>query len=286
MKVPVRPMPALQCTSTGPAPAMLSCLAFTSCRKFSTQPGSVGTPWSGQAWKWKWNTFRCSPDSDFSAERATMNLRKSSKTHSDVAEVRLLSLLWPVARTLALAALQNLGGHHDDPRVLLPHRVPELVRRAGKTALRGDVQLLAHLSRRTLHRPHIVGVDVVPIHPSQHDARFLDTTIDTTGVDSGSVERLFQMDHNTTGLHHWIVTVMFYQFSQTVETFTTSDIKASLDVANHDVYSEILAPENFHSFLSPGSSVRPPVLTNVRGTNVRWWGQRSSKDISVLHQLG
>lgn len=49
MKVPVRPMPALQCTRMGPAPTIDSCRAFTSCRKLSTQPGSEGTPWSGQA---------------------------------------------------------------------------------------------------------------------------------------------------------------------------------------------------------------------------------------------
>lgn len=49
IKVPVRPMPALQCTSTGPAPGTLSWRALTSCRKLSTQPGSAGTPWSGQA---------------------------------------------------------------------------------------------------------------------------------------------------------------------------------------------------------------------------------------------
>ena len=46
MKVPVRPMPAEQWTMIGPQDlgSRLSCLAFTSCRKFSTQPGSSGTP--------------------------------------------------------------------------------------------------------------------------------------------------------------------------------------------------------------------------------------------------
>lgn len=55
IKVPVRPIPALQCTSTGPIPGVTVlvtlggapaavCLAFTSWRKFKTQPGSEGTP--------------------------------------------------------------------------------------------------------------------------------------------------------------------------------------------------------------------------------------------------
>lgn len=55
MKVPVLPIPALQCTSIGPIPIVLgfpeavdiatdSCLALTSWRKFKTQPGSDGTP--------------------------------------------------------------------------------------------------------------------------------------------------------------------------------------------------------------------------------------------------
>lgn len=51
MKVPVRPIPALQCTITGPALETECCLVLTSWRKFKTQPGSAGTPWSGQAYK-------------------------------------------------------------------------------------------------------------------------------------------------------------------------------------------------------------------------------------------
>jgi len=60
INVPVRPIPALQWTRIGPMhgsswsfgtkdAAIDSCLAFTSCKKFSTQPGSDGTPWSGHA---------------------------------------------------------------------------------------------------------------------------------------------------------------------------------------------------------------------------------------------
>ena len=37
----------------GDAISMDSCLALTSCRKLRTQPGSLGTPWSGHALKWK-----------------------------------------------------------------------------------------------------------------------------------------------------------------------------------------------------------------------------------------
>ena len=62
INVPVRPMPALQWTSIGPTlnefgppgevlPEIDSCLALTSWRKFKTQPGSAGTPWSGHAYK-------------------------------------------------------------------------------------------------------------------------------------------------------------------------------------------------------------------------------------------
>lgn len=42
----------LQWTTTGPASTMLSCLWWTSSRKSSTPPGSLGTPWSGQVRKW------------------------------------------------------------------------------------------------------------------------------------------------------------------------------------------------------------------------------------------
>ena len=42
----------LQCTVMGPAPWIDSCLAFISCRKFNTHPGSCGTPWSGHTLKW------------------------------------------------------------------------------------------------------------------------------------------------------------------------------------------------------------------------------------------
>lgn len=84
IKVPVRPIPALknktlnnhisfiindkvfwlwnlrylQCTVIGPASNMLSCLRLTSSKKSSTPPGSVGTPWSGQALKWYCQTVR------------------------------------------------------------------------------------------------------------------------------------------------------------------------------------------------------------------------------------
>ena len=34
----------LQCTTTGPAPLIDSCWSLILCRKFSTQPGSAGTP--------------------------------------------------------------------------------------------------------------------------------------------------------------------------------------------------------------------------------------------------
>ena len=44
IKVPVRPIPALQCTIIGPASGTEFCLVFTSWRKFKTQPGSDGTP--------------------------------------------------------------------------------------------------------------------------------------------------------------------------------------------------------------------------------------------------
>lgn len=57
INVPVLPIPALQWTRIGPMhgsssfgsfgakdAAIDSCLAFTSCKKFSTQPGSDGTP--------------------------------------------------------------------------------------------------------------------------------------------------------------------------------------------------------------------------------------------------
>ena len=44
----------LQCTTTGPASGIDSCLSLMSCRKLRTQPGSEGTPWSGHALKWKW----------------------------------------------------------------------------------------------------------------------------------------------------------------------------------------------------------------------------------------
>lgn len=84
IKVPVRPIPALknktlnnhisfiindkvfwlwnlrylQCTVIGPASNMLSCFRLTSSKKSSTPPGSVGTPWSGQALKWYCQTVR------------------------------------------------------------------------------------------------------------------------------------------------------------------------------------------------------------------------------------
>lgn len=51
INVPVRPIPALQWTITGPASETELCLVFTSWRKLKTQPGSEGTPWSGQALK-------------------------------------------------------------------------------------------------------------------------------------------------------------------------------------------------------------------------------------------
>jgi len=55
INVPVLPIPALQWTRIGPIDdtvwlfktkdaAMDSCLAFTSCKKFNTHPGSAGTP--------------------------------------------------------------------------------------------------------------------------------------------------------------------------------------------------------------------------------------------------
>lgn len=48
----------LQCTAMGPASSMLSCFRLTSSKKSSTPPGSVGTPWSGQALKWYCQTVR------------------------------------------------------------------------------------------------------------------------------------------------------------------------------------------------------------------------------------
>lgn len=48
----------LQCTAIGPASSMLSCFRLTSSKKSSTPPGSVGTPWSGQALKWYCQTVR------------------------------------------------------------------------------------------------------------------------------------------------------------------------------------------------------------------------------------
>ncbi len=66
MKVPVLPIPALQCTIIGPVLSKASWRTFTSYRKFKTQPGSEGTPWSGHAWNRKMLTFirneqRCWP---------------------------------------------------------------------------------------------------------------------------------------------------------------------------------------------------------------------------------
>lgn len=48
----------LQCTTIGPDSRMPSCFSLTSSRKSSTPPGSVGTPWSGQARKWYCHTVR------------------------------------------------------------------------------------------------------------------------------------------------------------------------------------------------------------------------------------
>lgn len=54
-----RPLqPYLQWTAIGPASRMLSCFKLTSSKKSSTPPGSVGTPWSGQALKWYCQTVR------------------------------------------------------------------------------------------------------------------------------------------------------------------------------------------------------------------------------------
>lgn len=48
----------LQCTAIGPASSILSCFRLTSSKKSRTPPGSVGTPWSGQALKWYCQTVR------------------------------------------------------------------------------------------------------------------------------------------------------------------------------------------------------------------------------------
>ena len=50
MKVPVRPMPALQCTVIAEKDAVGSLL--TACKKVTKEMGDLGTPLSGQEVKW------------------------------------------------------------------------------------------------------------------------------------------------------------------------------------------------------------------------------------------
>ena len=60
MKVPVRPTPALQCTSSG-MPSSLLCTFCTLRIKEMRAVANMGTPWSGQEVKWYWVTDRGCP---------------------------------------------------------------------------------------------------------------------------------------------------------------------------------------------------------------------------------
>lgn len=56
IKVPVRPTPALQCTTSGgPAGGWIFLTRF---RKPMRAMAYLGTPWSGQRTKWQWVTLR------------------------------------------------------------------------------------------------------------------------------------------------------------------------------------------------------------------------------------
>ena len=57
MKVPVRPTPALQCTSSG-MPSSLLWAFCTLLMKEMREVANLGTPWSGQEVKWYWITGR------------------------------------------------------------------------------------------------------------------------------------------------------------------------------------------------------------------------------------
>ena len=85
--LPVRPIPAEQCTTTSPSvgvEALISpiCL-LTIIKKSSTESGFRGTPWSGQALKWYWKISRgASPDPSFSNVILRKKKSRSSRSKS------------------------------------------------------------------------------------------------------------------------------------------------------------------------------------------------------------
>lgn len=92
----LRLLPAyLQWTAMGPASRMLSCFKLTSSKKSSTPPGSVGTPWSGQALKWYCQTVRSvlpwkHPEESKRSRQQTPEARRGVLAKADLVKLKCL----------------------------------------------------------------------------------------------------------------------------------------------------------------------------------------------------
>lgn len=164
-------------------PSLMSCPCrkFTSWRKFSTQPGSWGTPKARQKGKKSesnqlrfiftvigphqemileyFSLFTAPPREHELPQRVIIRRRLCEASDFGVAPLLVLARVRPVLLALLLCSLDLLGGHHNHASIFLPNHVPEVDNRVRQAALSRDVRfgdkvIVSLYVRQRRHRRH------------------------------------------------------------------------------------------------------------------------------------